>query len=224
MRTIDDTMEKVSFVNQVSHELKTPLTNIRLYAEMLKESLSHDERSLKKIEVIEAESQRLSRMIRNALTFSNSALAKPNKKTVDVENVLTNVMETFRPSLERKQVVVDMECAVKEAEVDVDMLEQIVINLVSNVEKYGADGKYLGVRAYSEHGRLHVRVQDKGKGVPEKFRKKIFEPFFRARNTTTEGVSGTGIGLSLSRSLAEKHGGSLRLMPTDGGACFEVIL
>lgn len=224
MRTLDETAQKVSFVNQVSHELKTPLTNIRLYAELLRERIGDDPDALKKVGVIEAESRRLSRLIGNALAFSSGDRLRPQPQKCDVIQILNKVIDSFRPSLEKKGVAVSLDCRVKEAILDADFLEQIMINLIGNVEKYAADGKYLGIEAWEQQGRLHVRVQDRGTGIPHKWRKKVFKPFFRGRNSTTEGVSGTGIGLSLSRKLAELHGGTLVLAGSDKGACFEVIL
>jgi signal transduction histidine kinase len=224
MRVLDDTKRKVSFVNLVSHELKTPLTNIKMYTELLAGDLGEDHKSMEKLRVIDSECNRLSQLIHNVLSFSNPDALKPNPVATDIGALIERVLKGFELSLLAKEIRVECECHVKEMSVDPNILEQVLINLISNVEKYAAEGKYLGIRAEDKEGRLHIKVSDKGSGVPEKLKKMVFQPFVRGADHVSEGVSGTGIGLSLARDLVEKHGGRLIISDTSEGACFEVIL
>lgn len=230
-REMRDAALRVSFVNQVSHELKTPLTNIRMYAELLEKQFSDaDPKNARYVGVIVAESQRLSRLIANVLTFSRN-----QRQTLDLrfeesipDEVLRTTVEQFRPSLEARGIDVELNLHTSEPCVfDPDALGQIGGNLLSNVEKYAASGGFLRVASRLERGLLEVVVEDRGPGILARDRERIFEPFYRVHNSLTEGVSGTGIGLSISRDLARLHGGDLQL-DTDTrspvGARFRITL
>jgi signal transduction histidine kinase len=227
-REARDAFQKVTFVNQVSHELKTPLTNIRMYAELLEEQIPEDEeRPRSYLDVVVSESRRLSRLIGNVLTFAkdrkkgialNAAPAVPDK-------IIQKVVENFSPSLEAREIVVDLDldCGA-EVSLDTDVLEQILSNLISNVEKYAASGGSLAVRSVCRNGDVEITVKDKGPGIPRALRNKVFKPFYRMSNRLSDGVSGTGIGLSIVRMLAELHGGSASLLPSQEGAVFKVVI
>jgi signal transduction histidine kinase len=228
-REAREAARRVSFVNQVSHELKTPLTNIRMYAELLEHDLAEqDEGSRRHLGVIVSESQRLSRLIGNVLTFGRgergALVLHPRPGFLD--RVVGEVLEHFKPALEARQIEVDFRPdAAEEAAFDADAVEQIVGNLVSNVEKYGAAGRHLAVTTHQGTGdRVEITVADRGPGLPPRERQRIFEPFYRVNGTLTEGVSGTGIGLTISRELARLHGGDLELEPSQVGARFRVTL
>ena len=223
-----EALQKVTFVNQVSHELKTPLTNIRMYAELLEEQLPDDEEKPRSyLDVVVSESRRLSRLIGNVLTFGKdrkTGIAIKPAPTVPDE-VVTSVVENFSPSLEAKgiDVKLNLRCGSRLA-IDRDVFEQILSNLISNVEKYAASGGSLIVQTICGRGAVELTVRDRGPGIPQALRDKVFKPFFRVSNKLTDGVTGTGIGLSIVRMLAELHGGSARLLPSKEGAAFQVVL
>jgi signal transduction histidine kinase len=106
---------------------------------------------------------------------------------------------------------------------DPDAVEQIVGNLLSNVEKY-APGAPVTVTTALEGDRAILTVHDGGLGIPPGEREAVFAPFVRLSDRLTEGVAGTGIGLTIARTLARLHGGELRIVATDVGACFEATL
>jgi signal transduction histidine kinase len=216
---------KLTFVNQVSHELKTPLTNIRMYAELLENALADEDSStVNKLNIIKAESQRLSRLINNVLTFSHSDAVKIKKERHNIDKLIGKVIESLKPGLEQAGIEIKLDLNAGFYEFDKDTIEQALINLVNNVEKYASSGKYLEITSWKEQGRLHIIVRDRGPGIPLKLKEQIFKPFFRVHNSITEGVSGAGIGLSLARELVEKNGGELNLVDNKEGACFEVII
>lgn len=230
-REMRDAAQRVNFVGQVSHELKTPLTNIRLYAELLEQQLGDaDDEARKDLHVIVSESRRLSRLIGNILTFSrkNREALRLRPAPADLDAALRDTVETFRPLLESRGMKIDLHLAAGEAVFDRDVLEQIVGNLLSNVEKYGAASPHgtgrLTVTSRRHNGGSLVLVADQGPGVPRAEREKIFQPFYRVSDRLTDGVAGTGLGLSLSRDLARLHGGDLRLVDAPGGATFELTL
>ena len=107
---------------------------------------------------------------------------------------------------------------------DEDALGQILANLLSNVEKYASAGERVDVTLAQDAAKTRIRVRDYGPGIPAGQRRKVFDPFFRARSDLTEGVSGTGIGLTIARDLARQCGGELELEPCEPGACFVLTL
>ena len=227
-RDMREALQRVSFVNQVSHELKTPLTSIRMYAEMLDERLDEaDEKPRKYLDVIVAESQRLSRLIGNVLTFGRrqrSAL-KLHRAVGDVDGVLRAVLGHFDAALRARGIEIVFSGAVSQtAEFDHDALEQIVGNLLNNVEKYAAGADRVEVVSMQDGDTVTVSVTDNGPGISLDEQRRIFEPFYRVSDKLTDGVAGAGIGLSIARELARLHGGDLTLEPTPEGACFRVVL
>ena len=220
--------QKVSFVNQVSHELKTPLTNIRMYAELLEDRLPEDdEKARGHLGIVVAESRRLSRLINNILTFARQQKARPTLHPApgNVDETIAATLESFRPVLEEAGVKIAFNPnAGRQVMLDADALEQILGNLVSNVEKYALAGQTLEVTSRQDGDRTAILVADRGPGIPAGQAADIFKPFVRLSNKLTEGVSGTGIGLTIARDLARLHGGDVTLEPSAAGACFKVVV
>lgn len=224
--------QRVNFVNQVSHELKTPLTNIRLYAELLGENQPEDHSEKdgqfrRYLEVITAESQRLSRLIANVLNFARSKKDRMvlRREVGQVDDIIKAVLNMFAPSLKTKGVRINFKGeAGGKVEVDPDALEQILNNIFSNTEKYGTSGGRLDIQSSSKGDRTVITVRDYGPGVSKRDADRIFQPFYRTHSRITDGITGTGIGLGIARELARLHGGDLSLVPTDRGACFKIEL
>jgi signal transduction histidine kinase len=219
--------ERVSFVNQVSHELKTPLTSVRMYAELLEDHVApNDEVGLRRLGIVVAESQRLARLITNILTFSR---AEKGALTVQpapgcVDDIVRELLAQFAPGFEASGVTARFDAgAPRRVRVDADALAQIMGNLLGNVEKYAPRGP-LVVRTVAAPPITRITVEDQGPGIPAAERERVFEPFVRLGSASHEGVPGTGIGLGIARDLARRHGGELRLLPSSRGALFEVIL
>lgn len=219
--------QQVSFVGQVSHELKTPLTNISLYAEMLQELQPEESlpssSSQRYLAVILNESQRLSRLIQNILSFTNTP--KVHWQPVILRPLLNNIYHAFTPAFAAK----DMELVLIvngdiHLTTDVDRLTQIISNFLSNAEKYAAQGKRVELIAEQSDNRVLIRVQDYGSGMAAKELKAIFQPFYRVKSHITEGVSGTGIGLTIARQLATSLQGEILVSSGPTGSCFTLKL
>jgi signal transduction histidine kinase len=221
--------QKTDFVSNVSHELKTPLTSIRMFSEMLAEGRVTDagkQRSY--LNIISAEAARLARLINNVLDFSRMERGekKYNFQPCDLVAVVQAAAETFRPHLEANGFQFD--CALPEAPVsvrgDADALSQIVVNLLSNAEKYTNGQKEISMQLTLQQSPLpfvEIKVQDRGSGVPRGSEEKIFEKFYRAHDALSSGVQGSGLGLTIARQIARAHGGDVVYEPRDdGGSCF----
>jgi signal transduction histidine kinase len=239
-REVREASQRVSFVNQVSHELKTPLTNIRMYADLLENDLDnlpdHDTSDQaadgamptpqSRLKVIVSESQRLSRLIGNVLTFAKqqrNAVNLKNRLAV-VDEIVRNVLAQFEVALSRHEIEIELTATAPRAiSVDVDALEQILVNLISNVEKYATDGKLLCVKTTQTDAAVVIQVGDRGPGIPADQHETVFQPFYRLSNNI-EDVAGTGIGLAIARELAQLMGGSLKIVESETGCTFELML
>ncbi|MBI3039147.1 HAMP domain-containing histidine kinase [bacterium] len=219
-RELREAEQRVNFVNQVSHELKTPLTNIRMYAELMEERLPEDDpENKRRLEIIILESRRLSRLINNVLTFSKHQKGKihPKPRNGIPDQTILAVVESFRPALIGRDLSLKLDLnASSPMDFDPDILEQILGNLLSNVEKYAQTGKRMILRSAARENRLFIWVRDFGEGIPLDKLDVIFKPFARLSDRVHEGVSGTGIGLTIARELSRLHGGDLLLVWSNG--------
>lgn len=229
MREHRDAQQRITFVNQVSHELKTPLTNIRMYADLLDRELEHAEnkQEQKYLRVITSESQRLSRLIGNVLTFGRSRREALQLHRMDAvpDEIIDGVLENFRPAFTRAGISIEFKRgASKTVRFDSDVLEQILGNLLSNVEKYAKGAEHVWIESGQDTKTVWFTVTDDGPGIPEPERRRVFDAFYRVSNRLTDGVAGTGIGLAICRELARLHGGDVVLEPKSASAAFRVTV
>ena len=224
-RTLRLAKQQVTFVGQVSHEFKTPLTNITLYSEMLSEYLEDEAAPIPDyLQVISAESKRLTRLIQNVLTFN-----KPNNlniKPVNLTSLLKQVYLTFKPILAAKSLQLNLinlenDCIVN---TDADSVMQILNNFLSNAEKYASKGKQVDLSLCRSGKQVVITVRDYGEGVATHLLKQIFKPFYRVSSSITEGVSGTGIGLTIANQLAKQLQGEIKVVNQKPGIAFSLIL
>ena len=228
--------QKTDFVGNVSHELKTPLTSIRMFSELLAEGRVTDQaKQHSYLNIITAEAARLTRLINNVLDFSRMERGekKYNFQPCDLVEVVRAAAQTFRPHLEAGGFKFD--CVLPTAPIsvrgDADALAQIIVNLLSNAEKYsngsaatssprpGTDKEITLelARRESPLPYAEVKVLDRGLGVPRGSGEKIFEKFYRAHDSLNSGVQGSGLGLTIARQIARAHGGDVVYEPREGG-------
>ena len=176
--------------------------------------------------VIVSESQLLSRLISNVLTFGRQqrdALIL-NPRPASADELVRRVVEQFAPTLSQLGFQTELQLdAGLPVMLDQDAVEQIIVNLISNVEKYAADGKLLKIETRRDKSKLRIIVTDAGPGIPAAMQRAVFEPFVRV-SSRLEDAAGTGIGLSIARELARFHGGDLTMMDCASGASFCVEL
>ncbi|HLJ26364.1 MAG TPA: ATP-binding protein [Candidatus Angelobacter sp.] len=216
--------QKTDFVSNVSHELKTPLTSIRMFADMLAEGrVEERDRQANYLRIISAESARLTRLINNVLDFARMERGAPlgERRPCDLAEVVREVVSTCQPHLEAVGVALSLEVEADEFPLmaDRDAIAQIILNLISNAEKYGGHEVLVRVRRENRSGL--VEVLDRGPGIPQKKREVVFQPFHRLHDSLASGVSGSGLGLTLARRMAQAHGGNVTYSSREGGgSCF----
>jgi signal transduction histidine kinase len=221
--------QKTDFVSNVSHELKTPLTSIRMFSELLAEGrVAESEKRQTYLNIITAEASRLTRLINNVLDFSRMERGekKYHFEKCDVVSLALETVETYQPHLEAAGFEVHAkwpEVPIM-AEGDRDALAQVIVNLLSNAEKYSDGGKEISVEMEligEPLPHVELRVLDRGKGVPRGCEERIFEKFYRAHDSLGHGIQGSGLGLTLARQIARAHGGDVVYrVRQGGGSCF----
>jgi signal transduction histidine kinase len=214
-----DAARKTSFVSNVSHELKTPLTTIRMYAELLGEGRVRDPAKQRTyLTTIISESQRLTRLVNNVLDFSRLEQGRKqyHPDNVPLAEVVQSVLNTQHPRLEEAgfQVETDLSAAADlHVHTDRDALEQVLLNLIDNALKYAAEGHWLGVRISRDAEHAILSVSDHGPGVPADEQERIFAMFHRVDDSITARLPGAGLGLSIARRLLRDQEGDLHYVP-----------
>lgn len=179
-----------------------------------------------RIQIIEDETQRLSRLVTGVLDLvsSNRRGERLRYSSASIDEIIGQVLASFRPALDPSVWEVDLDLnAQQPVSVDVDLVELVLVNLISNVEKYAAAGCYLGIRSDQSDRRTVIDVHDRGPGVQRGSAKKIFRPFVRIDDSLVA-PAGTGLGLAIARGAARRLGGDLTLEPCTTGACFRFTL
>ena len=229
-RRAREARQKTTFVANVSHELKTPLTTLRMYAELLREDrVREPEKRQHYLDVMITECARLGRLVNNMLDFSRLEQNRRAYAPEPLELVawLESFLEQQRLRIEEAglKLVTRLPPAPLTVRTDRDALEQAVLNLLDNALKYAAAGQIVEVELVAELGGVRLDVADRGPGVAAELREKIFEKFFRLDESLTARVPGSGLGLSIARRLLRDLGGDLVCLPREGGgACFRITL
>jgi len=219
-----DAMQKTSFVSSVSHELKTPLTSIRLYSELLRDGrVSEPRKQSQYLNVIVAESERLTRLVNNVLDFSRMEQGRRRYaiESADLACVLRGVAEAQHDRLRSAGLTLTLAgCDTPVVlPVDRDAIEQVLVNLLDNAAKYAADGVEVTVTLHAVPEGAEITVEDRGPGIAPAHRKRLLESFYRADCELTSRSSGCGLGLSIARRLMRGMGGDLLFAPREGGGC-----
>ena len=215
------------FVANVSHELRSPITSIRGFAEGMADGVIPEAEQPKYLRLVADESKRLSGLIDDLLALSRLERedAKPKITTFDINEMLRRAVIYRMNDLEAKKIDVSCEfeadrCMVK---ADSDRIEQVVINLLDNAIKFTPEGGKITLESETKDGIAGITVRDSGIGIAPGDRDRIFDRFFTADRAHTAG-KGTGLGLSICKRIMEMHGQSIRLLDTEEGAAFRFTL
>lgn len=213
--------KKTDFVSNVSHELKTPLTSIRMFAELMQNGNTAPEKRSQYLRIIMAEAERLTRLINNVLDFARMERRQKRYdfRPLDLHALLARTWEGHELHLRENDFTARWQAAPPPYRVngDEDALAQVIVNLLSNAEKYSGERKDVELHSYLDNGSVFVSVLDRGSGVPAGEEAKIFEAFYRAHDSLSSGIQGSGLGLTLAQRIAKEHGGEITYQLRPGG-------
>ena len=221
---------RAQFVASVSHELKTPLTAIRMYAETLQMGRPLDENVRREyLETIVNESERLSRLVDDVLLFSKIEQGKKIYRSLPVAlgDTLRSAARTLAYPLAQRQfeLRVEIDEAIPDVQGDADALEQAVLNLLTNAMKYSGESREIGLRLRHESSEAVVEVTDHGVGIVAGEQARVFEKYYRVPGKDNEAIPGAGLGLALVAQIVKAHGGRVELVSSLGqGSTFAIRL
>lgn len=219
---------RTDFVSSVSHQLRTPLAQIRMFGETLMLGrVRNQEEERRSLEIIVKEAQRLTHQVDNVLHFSRAQRGEIalNLKDMPLAPLISEVLESFCPLAEAQECRVESSLDESlRAVVDPGAVRQILLNLLENAVKYGPPDQIIDVRLRKgPSGSVQLLVEDEGEGIPEDQRSEIFSPYARLERDRDSGVAGSGIGLAVVKELVRRQGGSVRVEDSvSGGARFIV--
>jgi signal transduction histidine kinase len=220
---------KSDFVANVSHDLKTPLSLIRMFAETLELGRLPDEAARREYYgVITRESERLTRLINNVLDFSRieGGRQRYELRPIAVEPLVHEAVEAFRHPLAQGgfKVEVDVAADLPEVPMDAEAMGQALANLIDNAIKYSGEGRRLAVSArWGGDREVRIEVADDGIGIPAAERERVFDKFYRVGRSETQGRRGSGLGLALVKHVVEAHGGRVTVDSRPGAGSRFVI-
>ena len=221
---------KAEFVSNVSHELKTPLTLIRMFGETLESGLVVDEAKRKEFSsIIRTESERLTHLIDNVLDFSKMDAGRKvyQFEEADLVEVVRSTVEAYKFQARDLGFEIESHCSDEPifARIDKDAISQAILNVLSNATKYSEVEKYIRLEVAQEGPAAKISVEDRGVGIPNESLGKIFEKFYRVPNDKTRETRGTGLGLTLTKHIVEAHRGTIEVESTVGkGSVFTIRL
>ncbi len=225
LKTIDQSRDE--FVSNVSHELKTPITSIRVLADSL---MSMEETPVELYQEfmtdISDEIDRESKIIDDLLSLvkMDKAVEELNIVQLDINGLVQQIMKRLRPIARKRNVELIYE-SIREVTADVDevKLSLAVNNLVENAIKYNVENGWVRVTLDADHQFFYVKVADSGIGIPEEYQGHVFERFYRVDKARSRETGGTGLGLAITRKVILMHHGAVRLVSKDGeGSTFTI--
>jgi signal transduction histidine kinase len=218
---------KSNFVSSVSHDLKTPLALIQLFAETLELGrLKNTERATEYYRIINSEARKLTRLINNLLDFSKieAGLRMYRRRPSDLTEVTEHVLDSLQSQFRHNQFTVTARLGRPvPVLIDPEAAEQALENLLSNAMKYSPEHREILVEVAREGQEGVIRVTDRGVGIPERFHRRIFRKFYRIQTDAGTGPQGTGLGLAIVDHIMRGHGGSVRVVSEPGrGSTFSL--
>jgi signal transduction histidine kinase len=222
--------QQMEFVAAVSHELRTPLAVIRSAGENLADGVIRDDEQIRKYgDLVRNEGRRLTEMVEQILEFAGIQSGQRGfaLRPVAIAPMLRDIVESSRALIDaaRMQVDYDVPDGLPPVLGEEAALRRVFQNLIGNAVKYGGSGGWIGLRAGQAGREVHVKVADRGIGIPPAEHPRIFEPFYRTPDVVAAQTQGAGLGLSLVKRIVEAHGGRVVLRSAPGaGSEFTVVL
>ncbi|MEW6289976.1 MAG: ATP-binding protein [Thermodesulfobacteriota bacterium] len=221
--------EKNKFVAHISHELKTPLASIREGTGLLSEEVVGPLTAQQKevVKILTNNSRLLQKLIENIVNF-NMAQARhrpPKKKHFALDQLICDVVDDHKPILLANDLHLQQNLMPTSVKGDMDQIRTVIDNILSNAIKHSPTGSDIAITLQTDMERAILDICDRGPGVPEEERSKIFRPFFQGQTAQKGRVKGTGLGLAIAREYMANHHGTIDILPDEGnGAHFRLSL
>jgi len=217
------------FVSKVSHDLRTPLTSIRLFAETLALRRGDMEAEEKCIEGLARESMRLQELIDRLLDWGRmeSGRREFRMEATDAREVVNRAVSVFSPQQERRQISLDVSLPDETILLDADRaaLTDALLNLLTNAQKYGGDPPRIRMRLEATPKEARMSVEDNGPGIPHTEHKRIFQKFYRVDDRLSREREGSGLGLAIVKHVVKAHHGHIELESEPGkGSTFTLVI
>ena len=214
--------ERTKFISTVSHELKTPLTSIIAFTDILSKHQGgeKEERNIKQLDIVKKSGQHLLTLINDLLDYSRleSGEVKIDREEFDMGALVTEVTRAMSPLLgsKRQSFALDGGLAGHIVQLDRRRIVQVLMNLISNAHNYSPSGTTITMEGQIKNNNLEIAVVDQGVGISSDDQARLFTKFFRVDNEATRSVGGTGLGLSITKGIIETHGGVIAVQSTIG--------
>jgi len=228
----EEDQRRARFINDIAHELKTPVTSIKMFAEILLDGVEDETKRQHFLRVLVEESNRYVRLVDDLLYVARHNAQPPRfrREAVALQPLLRETLEVFQLQAEEKNISLRLEPAEENGDLwipgDRDRLKQVMVNLVNNAIKYTGNGGEIVVELAREGDYAVTRVRDTGIGIAPDDLNRVFDMFYRgSRAQSLVGAGGAGVGLAIVKDIVERHGGELLVESTPGkGSTFTVRL
>lgn len=219
---------KDEYIIAISHDLRSPITAIRGYCQLIKRVGQTNETQNDFIDHIQNTTVNMNELIENMMSLATLDLdVEQEFKELNIEHLLEQLVEEFQPQAEEKRRLLtaektELDCVVRG---DETQLRQALRNLIGNAIKYTPEGGTITLSLHQGFDRAHVAVRDTGYGIPAGDLPHVFDRFYRVRNNGHDDIKGNGLGLAIVKSIAERHGGSVSVESEVGkGSCFTLTI
>ncbi len=219
---------KNELITNIAHDLRTPLTSIIGYLDLIKNKPLGEEQKQEYIRVVYQKSKKLEKLIEDLFGFTKTGSGKlaMHVEKVDIVKLLSQLMDEFYPTFAKNGIAFDLNTNVNTLEINGDgsLLARLFDNLINNAIKYGAEGKKIDVRISHQQGDVSVSVVNYGKVIPQEELPYIFEKFYRVEQSRSSNTGGTGLGLAIAKNITQLHHGTIQVKSDLGGTAFIVTL
>ncbi|MBR6785078.1 MAG: HAMP domain-containing histidine kinase [Clostridia bacterium] len=213
-------MSRRSFVSNVSHELKTPMTTIGGFIDGILDGTIEPEKQNQYLKIVSDEVKRLSRLVTGMLNMSKLEAGELDIKPVefDISEMLFRTLLGFEQFIDKKHIeIIGLdELQTNRVTADKDMINQVVYNLIDNAVKFTPDGGYIEIRSKADAEKIIVKIKNSGRGIPAEELDKIFERFYKIDKSRSFDIKGAGMGLYLCKTIIELHGGQITARSREG--------
>ena len=216
-------------ITSVAHDLRTPLTSIIGYLDLVSKNENLTEAGTKRyIEIAYNKSKRLEKLIEDLFAYTKFSYGQVvmEQSEIDMIKFINQLVDEFYPSFQESELDYDFTANTTSAFViaDGNLLARAFANLISNAIKYGKDGKSVNLKLIKETDKIIVSVINYGKVIPEKDLENVFHRFYRVEGSRSSETGGSGLGLAIAKSIIELHGGTVAVRSDFEGTIFDVVL